>query len=295
MLPAAFAPDAASKVAKRVLHLVTVLVAGRLSKEGLELVDGFREFSRLLVEESEVVVRVGEVAAALVEGLAEGRLRARVILLLRERDAEPQLGLRVATAVLLDGLAQGVRRLLPATERAEQDARLVEGVRVFAAAAVDGVAVGRERLLVLPLLLQGEAEVVLRHGVVAAALLDCLAELFGRGGELAFEHQRATETVVRARKVGLQGDGLLEVSNGRVVAAYGEEVCAVIVKFGGGSWLLNHRAARRRVGGRERPTERLVRLVGLTSAPGFDARTSRRRTPEQHDRKAQQRSAEHYD
>src|SRR2546423_1476547 len=118
MLPAAFAPDAASKVAKRVLHLVTVLVAGRLSKEGLELVDCFREFPRLLVEESEVVVRVGEVAAALVEGLAEGRLRARVILLLPERDA-----------------------------------RLVEGVRVFAAAAVDGVAVGRERLLVLALLL----------------------------------------------------------------------------------------------------------------------------------------------
>src|ERR1043165_6286 len=244
VLPAvAFPRGAAAQVAQSVLDLVTVLVARRLLKEGLELFDGFVGAVGLLVEKAEVVVRICEVAAALVYCLAQRRLRAFVVLLLRERDAEPVESFRVAPLILLDGLAEGVGGLREVALLVEDCADLVEGVRVVAALTVDCVAVGRERLSALALLREREAEVVLRHGVVAAALSDGRAELVRRRAELPFEHERAAQAVVRGGEVGLEFDGAAQVAYGGVVAAYGEEVGAVLVELGGGLRLLTARAA----------------------------------------------------
>src|ERR1043165_407166 len=264
VLPAvAFPRGAAAQVAQSVLDLITVFVARRLLEEGLELFDGLVGVVGLLVEKAEVVVRVCEVAAALVYCLAQRRLRAFVVLLLRERDAEPVESFGVAPAILLDGLAEGVGRLREVALLVEDCADLVEGVGGVAALTIDCVAVGRERLVALALLLEREAEVVLRHGVVAAALCDGRAELVRRRAELPFEHERAAQAVVRGGKVGLEFDGAAQVAYGGVVATYGEEVGAVLVELGGGLRLLKRVAARLlRAVGRESAAQRVVLLVG---------------------------------
>src|SRR5438105_6213034 len=260
VLPAAAtACGPASQVAQGVLDAEAVLVARGLLQEGLELPDRLVGAVRLLVEQAEVVVGVRKVAAALIYGLAEGRLRAAVVLLLRERDAEAVEGFGVAPLVLLYRLAEGVGGLRPVPLVVEDRADLVEGVRVVAAVAGGSVAVGRERLLPLALLLECEAEVVLRHGVVAPLLLDGRAELFGCRRELTLQHEHAAQAVVRAGETGLQLDGAAQVAYGRVVAAYGEEVGAVLVELGGGLGLLNRRAARRRAAGPERAAQRVFR------------------------------------
>src|SRR5205085_670640 len=83
----------ASQVAQGVLDAEAVRVARGLRQEGLGLPARLGGAVRLLVGQAEVVVGVRKVAAALSYGLAEGRLRAAVGLLLRERGAEGASGM----------------------------------------------------------------------------------------------------------------------------------------------------------------------------------------------------------
>src|ERR1044072_7507298 len=124
----------------------------------------------------------GEVAATLLDGLADARLAIRVFLLLGERGAEPVEGFRVAPVVLVNRPLEGFGRLVPTPLLVKDGGNLIDGIGVVATTALDCAATRFDGFRPLTLLLKREAEIVLRRRVVAAALLDVLAKLFGGGG-----------------------------------------------------------------------------------------------------------------